>query len=96
MDGLKSRSTVIHGRKGLYRDTKIHLSSQWQPRLFQLKHFNTNTFPQSYRDFLLYSLDVQIAIHPVVFPFSHLCKALRFDIFIAHLVVVESRENTCF
>jgi hypothetical protein len=96
MDGLNSRSTVIRGRKGLCRDTKIHLSSQWQPRLFQSKHFNTNAFPQSHRDLILYSLDVQIAIHPVVFPFSHLCKALRFDVFIAHFVVVESREKTCF
>lgn len=76
MDGLKSRSTVIRGRKGLCRNTRIHLSSQWQPRIFQSEHFNTNSFPQSYRDLLLYSLEVQIAIHPVIFPFSHLCKAL--------------------
>jgi hypothetical protein len=76
MDGLKSRSTVIRGRKGPCRETRIHLSSQWQPHLFQSEHFNTNAFPQSHRDLLFYSLDVQIAIHPVIFPFSHLYKAL--------------------
>jgi hypothetical protein len=79
MDGLKSKSTVIRGRKGLCRDTRIHLSSQWQPRLFQSEPFNTNAFPQSHRDLLLYSLEVQIAIHQYSSRFRIYVKRLFYN-----------------